>query len=139
MHCWGWGSSGGRPLSKTSERHVSAPNLLRGSTINGVPLLSDRQKVLVHHPDKQQQTSGDGEGDDHFKCIKIGELLSMGGRRLQCHASLPVAYDILSSEKRRRAFDSVDPTFDDAIPPNSAHSRDHFFTEFDAAFRENER
>ena len=34
---------------------------------------SDRQKVLVHHPDKQQQSSGEGEGDDHFKCIKIGE------------------------------------------------------------------
>ncbi|CAI8044240.1 DnaJ homolog subfamily C member 2 [Geodia barretti] len=30
-----------------------------------------RQKVLVHHPDKQQQSSGEGEGDDHFKCIKI--------------------------------------------------------------------
>ena len=41
--------------------------------------LPDRQKVLVHHPDKQQQqqVSGeDGEGDDHFKCIKIGQLLS---------------------------------------------------------------
>lgn len=35
-------------------------------------LSADRQKVLVHHPDKQQQTVGDGEGDDHFKCIKIG-------------------------------------------------------------------
>lgn len=42
-------------------------------------LLSDRQKVLVHHPDKQQQAAaegdGEGEGDDHFKCIKIGTLL----------------------------------------------------------------
>ena len=40
----------------------------------------DRQKVLVHHPDKKQQVAlavgegeGEGEGDDHFKCIKIGE------------------------------------------------------------------
>ena len=31
----------------------------------------DRQKVLQHHPDKQDQDSL--EGDDHFKCIKIGE------------------------------------------------------------------
>ena len=34
--------------------------------------LSDRQKVLAHHPDKQQ-AEGEEEGDDHFKCIKIGE------------------------------------------------------------------
>ena len=53
--------------------------------------------------------------------------------------SLPAAYDILSNQKRRRAFDSVDPTFDDTIPPNNAHSREHFFEQFGAAFRENER
>ena len=30
----------------------------------------DRQKVLLHHPDKQDQDNL--MGDDHFKCIKIG-------------------------------------------------------------------
>lgn len=83
-----------------------------------------RQKVLVHHPDKQQQAAaegdGEGEGDDHFKCIKI-------------------AYDILSNKKRRQAFDSVDPTFDDTVPPNNSHSRDNFFEVFGLVFSENER
>ena len=56
-----------------------------------------------------------------------------------CLPVSPSAYDILSNKKRRRAFDSVDPTFDDAIPPNNAHSRDHFFEEFGLVFSENER
>ena len=101
-------------------------------------LCSDRQKVLVHHPDKQQQSSGDAEGDDHFKCIKIGER-GCPIRALLSGIPTCTAYDILSNEKRRRAFDSIDPTFDDAIPPNNAHSREHFFEEFGEAFRENER
>lgn len=49
------------------------------------------------------------------------------------------AYDILSNKKRRCAFDSVDPTFDDSIPPNSAYSKDHFFEVFGRAFSDNER
>ena len=49
------------------------------------------------------------------------------------------AYDVLCNKKRRRAFDSVDPTFDDAVPPNNAHSKEHFFEEFEVAFRENAR
>lgn len=46
-------------------------------------LLTDRQKVLLHHPDKQQQATregeGEGEGDDHFKCIKIGTICLASG------------------------------------------------------------
>lgn len=33
----------------------------------------DRQKVLTHHPDKQSDEEQLREGDDLFKCIKIGE------------------------------------------------------------------
>ena len=32
----------------------------------------DRQKVLAHHPDKQTAEAQQSEGDDLFKCIKIG-------------------------------------------------------------------
>lgn len=52
---------------------------------------------------------------------------------------LSSAYDILSNKKSRQAFDSVDPTFDDTIPPNNAHSRDNFFEVFGPVFSENER
>lgn len=31
-----------------------------------------RQKVLTHHPDKQTAEAQQSEGDDLFKCIKIG-------------------------------------------------------------------
>lgn len=51
----------------------------------------------------------------------------------------PSAYDILSNKKRRQAFDSVDPTFDDTVPPNNSHSRDNFFEVFGLVFSENER
>ena len=70
------------------------------------------------------------------RLVSVGFLLTLG----QCESpSLSPAYDILSNKKRRRAFDSVDPTFDDTIPPNNAHSRDHFFEMFGPAFSENER
>ena len=47
-------------------------------------LLPDRQKVLQHHPDKQQASGGGGEeiGDDLFKCIKIGRE-GLWGRRTE--------------------------------------------------------
>ena len=36
-----------------------------------------RQKVLTHHPDKQTAEAQQSEGDDLFKCIKIGALYDM--------------------------------------------------------------
>lgn len=52
---------------------------------------------------------------------------------------LPLAYDILGNPKKRRSYDSVDPTFDDAIPPNSTLSRESFYTIFTSVFAENSR
>jgi hypothetical protein len=34
---------------------------------------SDRHKVLTHHPDKQSEEEQQKDGDNLFKCIKIGE------------------------------------------------------------------
>lgn len=100
----------------------------------------DRQKVLQHHPDKQDQDNL--EGDDHFKCIKIGESSMCVCVRVCLHAFLfpkHAAYDILSVPKRRRAYDSIDPTFEDSVPPSSAHSRENFFEVFGPVFEENSR
>lgn len=54
----------------------------------------------------------------------------------EAHLSL-LANDILSNTKRRRAYDSVDPTFDDAIP--TLASADNFFEVFAPVFEENAR
>ena len=57
-----------------------------------------RLKVLKHHPDKRK---GQGEeileDDDYFTCITR-------------------AFENLGTATKRRAFDSVDPLFDDDIP-----------------------
>ena len=62
--------------------------------------------------------------------------------RVCLHAFLSpkhAAYDILSVPKRRRAYDSIDPTFEDSVPPSSAHSRENFFEVFGPVFEENSR
>lgn len=79
-----------------------------------------RQKVLTHHPDKQSQEQRKEDGDDYFKCIKI-------------------AYDILSDSKRRRSYDSVDPTFDDSTPSLSTSTKENFFSSFATVFAQNTR
>jgi len=57
-----------------------------------------RQKVLKHHPDKRK-ARGEvvKDKEDYFGCITA-------------------AFETLLNPERRRAFDSVDPTFDDAVP-----------------------
>ena len=49
------------------------------------------------------------------------------------------AYDILWSVKKRRAYDSVDPTFDDTIPTVCTASRENFYATFAPVFAENAR
>lgn len=49
------------------------------------------------------------------------------------------ANDILSDPKRRRAYDSIDPTFDNAIPSVSQQSKENFFQVFHSVFEENAR
>ncbi|VDP05878.1 unnamed protein product [Soboliphyme baturini] len=80
-----------------------------------------RQKVLLFHPDKKQNNALDmsEENDDMFTCI--------------AHA-----YEILSSPAKRRAYDSVDSTFDDSVPSASLSSEE-FFSIFSKAFERNAR
>ncbi|XP_023134209.2 dnaJ homolog subfamily C member 2 [Amphiprion ocellaris] len=77
--------------------------------------------VLKHHPDKRK-AAGEQivEGDnDYFTCITK-------------------AIEVLSDPVKRRAFDSVDPTFDNAVPSKS-EGKENFFDVFTAVFERNAR
>jgi len=56
-----------------------------------------KQKVLRHHPDKRRAAGEEVKEEDYFSCITT-------------------AFETLMNAERRRAFDSVDPTFDDTVP-----------------------
>ncbi|CAK5092454.1 unnamed protein product [Meloidogyne enterolobii] len=79
-----------------------------------------RQKVLKYHPDKGN--AGDGlRSESVFACIQK-------------------AYEQLGvSEEKRRAFDSVDPTFDENIPDNSDVNSTNFFRVLGPVFQRNAR
>ncbi|PNI26305.1 DNAJC2 isoform 1 [Pan troglodytes] len=77
--------------------------------------------VLKHHPDKRK-AAGEPikEGDnDYFTCITK-------------------AYEMLSDPVKRRAFNSVDPTFDNSVPSKS-EAKDNFFKVFTPVFERNSR
>uniref|UniRef100_A0A096LXZ2 DnaJ homolog subfamily C member 2 n=1 Tax=Poecilia formosa TaxID=48698 RepID=A0A096LXZ2_POEFO len=77
--------------------------------------------VLKHHPDKRK-AAGEQivEGDnDYFTCITK-------------------AIEILSDPVKRRAFDSVDPTFDNSVPSKS-EGKESFFEVFAPVFERNAR
>lgn len=81
-----------------------------------------RRKVLRHHPDKRKN-AGEAVQDldhDYFSCITR-------------------AYEILGHPTKRRSYDSVDPEFDEEIPPINSHSKDNFFEVFEPVFQRNER
>ena len=66
-----------------------------------------RTMVLRHHPDKRGIVDVRVD-DDYFTCITK-------------------AYEILGDPTRRRAFDSVDPEFDDDVPNITNKSKNKFF------------
>ncbi|VEN46962.1 unnamed protein product [Callosobruchus maculatus] len=68
-----------------------------------------RKKVLKHHPDKRKAKGEDVKKDDYFTCITM-------------------AYDTLGNPLRRRAYDSVDPEFDNNIPSGSDLKGDFYET-----------
>ncbi|TRY61199.1 hypothetical protein TCAL_01484 [Tigriopus californicus] len=80
-----------------------------------------RAKVLKHHPDKRRAAGEDiRDDDDYFTCITK-------------------AAEILSHPVKRRAFDSVDPTFDDSVPDAKKSPNTDFFALFGPAFERNTR
>eukprot|EP00095_Tigriopus_kingsejongensis_P006425 maker-scaffold469_size162558-snap-gene-0.27 protein:Tk06425 transcript:maker-scaffold469_size162558-snap-gene-0.27-mRNA-1 annotation:"hypothetical protein DAPPUDRAFT_312603" len=80
-----------------------------------------RAKVLRHHPDKRRAAGEDiRDDDDYFTCITK-------------------AAEILSHPLKRRAFDSVDPTFDDSVPDLKKNVNGNFYELFGPAFERNAR
>lgn len=81
-----------------------------------------RQKVLKHHPDKRRGQGEDiREDDDYFTCITN-------------------AFENVGTANKRRAFDSVDPLFDDDIPDAiKENSSKDFFETFGPVFEANAR
>uniref|UniRef100_A0A8D8Q2A3 DnaJ homolog subfamily C member 2 n=1 Tax=Cacopsylla melanoneura TaxID=428564 RepID=A0A8D8Q2A3_9HEMI len=80
-----------------------------------------RQMVLKHHPDKRKaQGEVVNRDDDYFTCITK-------------------AYEILGEKVKRRAFDSVDPEFDNSIPSSNENAKKNFFKVFTPVFERNAR
>lgn len=67
-----------------------------------------RKMVLKHHPDKRKAMGEEiRPDDDYFTCITM-------------------AYETLGNFYKRRAYDSVDPEFDNLIPSGSELKKDFF-------------
>jgi len=80
-----------------------------------------RQKVLKHHPDKRKgQGEEIREDDDYFTCITK-------------------AFENLGVSNKRRAYDSVDPLFDDEIPDAIKENNKDFISTFAPVFERNAR
>ncbi|KAM3725406.1 DnaJ [Dirofilaria immitis] len=81
-----------------------------------------RAKVLKHHPDKNNAISTEASGaEGYFTCItKAYEQLGL-------------------SEQKRRAYDSVDPLFDDSIPDEKTITSDNFYDILAPVFIRNSR
>nr|CAB3238879.1 dnaJ homolog subfamily C member 2 [Phallusia mammillata] len=81
-----------------------------------------RKAVLKHHPDKRRRSGEQliNDNDDYFTCITR-------------------AYETLGSLETKRAYDSIDPQFDDDIPSANKNSRENFFEVFGPVFDLNSR
>lgn len=67
-----------------------------------------RKMVLKHHPDKRKALGEEiRSDDDYFTCITM-------------------AYETLGTINKRRAYDSVDPEFDDSLPSGNDLKKDFF-------------
>ena len=89
----------------------------------------DQQQVLIHHPDKQENKE-----DATFKCIQIGTMICV-----LILLNFFVAYEILGDPKKRKSYDSIDPTFSDVVPSVSTNSKENFYDIFEPVFRDNAR
>ena len=79
-----------------------------------------RKIVLQHHPDKRKAKGEKVKNDDdYFTCITK-------------------AYETLGTHKNRRAYDSVDPDFDDSLPSQTEIDKNYYET-FNKYFNLNSR
>lgn len=102
-----------RVLGLESLRYKATPHQIKKA---------HKAKVLKHHPDKQKQNSGKNieKEKNFFACITK-------------------AFEQLSNPAKKMSFDSVDPTFKDAVPAINDKNKTGFFKVFGDAFERNER
>lgn len=55
------------------------------------------------------------------------------------HIYCILAYEILGNPVKRQSYDSVDPEFDDDVPPITNYSKENFFEVFEPVFTANAR
>jgi len=79
-----------------------------------------RKKVLKHHPDKRKALGEEIKPDDDY------------------FTNITMAYETLGNIQKRRAYDSVDPEFDNNIPSSSDLKKD-FYEVFSYYFNLNSR
>ncbi|XP_060837160.1 dnaJ homolog subfamily C member 2 [Rhopalosiphum padi] len=78
-----------------------------------------RRRVLNHHPDKRKKLGEKVQGDDdYFTCITK-------------------AWETLGNKTKRRAYDSIDPKFDNSIPSKETAKKSDFFELFGPVFVRN--
>jgi len=80
-----------------------------------------RQLMLVCHPDKKN-TEEETEEEDYSFLKNVAK-----------------AFDILGDPQKRRAYDSVDPDFDDDIPGDKLSNKSSYFKVFGPVFERNAR
>lgn len=77
-----------------------------------------------------------------YRATSLGQYLFSDRKELLascwCHVTLFSAYEMLSDPVKRRAFNSVDPTFDNSVPSKS-EAKDNFFQVFSPVFERNSR
>lgn len=96
-----------------------------------------RKVCLIHHPDKQAQSTGGADFDDTlFKNIQKGKVVFVFFWIFSSFANFS-AYETLSVPKLKRAYDSKDP-FDDSLPLyEDIKSDDDFYEVFGECFTRN--
>lgn len=88
-------------LGLQNVRHLASDDLIKTAY---------RRIVLKHHPDKRKALGEEiRTDDDYFTCITM-------------------AYETLGNLSKRRAYDSVDPEFDNSLPCASDLKKDFFKT-----------
>jgi len=112
-----------REFKKQDHYKVLGLSKLRWKASEEQIRIAYRRKVLKHHPDKRKQKNVSLGEEDYFVCItRAYEQLGM-------------------TLQRRRAYDSVDPLFDDSIPSSlvSGCSIEDFLSTFTSVFERNSR
>jgi len=84
-----------------------------------------RKMVLRYHPDKKNKN----------KAV----ALPPGVNEENLFTCITNAYEQLSTREGRESFDSIDDTFDDAVPNYSSTSKQNFFKAFTPVFERNAR